>query len=351
MIDRRRALLYCAGGGIGDSLVASVVARALHTRYEQVDALTLPSHCATLERVPDIDTVLADSGDDEAALAENLRQRSYDACVVTWASARTARVAWRSGIGVRVGQASRLYSWRFTHRVPVRSERGDVTTHWSQILLDYARVLGCDTDDTHPRFVPTPADERAAEQLRAEVPGEPAPFIILHPTNAIAPLRPAWPTDGWVRLARSLAQRYDTRILVSGAPADREIAERIATAGGASSIAGRLGIGGFGALARRARAFVGITTGAMHVAAAVGAPTVGIFPFQSDVPDRWAPLGSATAVVRASFPCHASDTKEHCADYACIANLDIPRIIAAVDTCLRLAAPNDAPLSGRSAAY
>ncbi len=68
----------------------------------------------------------------------------------------------------------------------------------------------------------------------------------------------------------------------------------------------------------------------MHVAAAVGCPTVGIFPFQSDFPERWAPLGRRVEVVRASYPCHDGDTKESCRDYACIANLDVPRILSAV---------------------
>jgi ADP-heptose:LPS heptosyltransferase len=72
----------------------------------------------------------------------------------------------------------------------------------------------------------------------------------------------------------------------------------------------------------------------MHVAAAVGCPTVGIFPFQSDFPERWAPLGERTAVVRASYPCHPGDTKERCRDYACIANLDRTRILAALDSLI-----------------
>jgi ADP-heptose:LPS heptosyltransferase len=72
----------------------------------------------------------------------------------------------------------------------------------------------------------------------------------------------------------------------------------------------------------------------MHVAAAAGAPTVGIFPFQSDFPERWAPLGLRTEVVRASYPCHPGDTKERCSDYACIAHLDVERIVAATQALI-----------------
>lgn len=332
-----RALLYCAGGGIGDSLVASVVARALHERYERVDALTLPGHRGTLERVPDIDGVLTDSGGEEATLAEQLRERAYDAAIVTWATARTAHVPELAGIPIRVGQARRLYSIRFTHKVIVRSEKGDVTSHWSDILLDYARAIGCDTPDRAPRFVPAPQDETEAHAISVSSSLSPGSYLILHPTNAIATQRPLWPVQGWAALAKALAQRFATRVLISGAAADIPINNAIVAAADdarVTSIAGSASIGAFGVLARDARAFVGITTGSMHVAAASGANTVGIFPFQSDFPERWAPVGRSTAIVRSTYPCHKGDTKERCRDYACIAHLDVDRIVAATENLL-----------------
>src|ERR1700678_840041 len=177
-MSAERAMLYCAGGGIGDSLVASVVARALHQRFAKVDALTLPSHRELLERVPEVDRVLVDAGED-GAVATELARWGYEACVVTWATSRTARVAQRAGIPVRVGQARRFYSFRFTNRVVVRSERGAVTSHWSDVLLDFARAIGCDTQERRYRFVPTVQDEREAAELLAGC----ERFIILNPCN------------------------------------------------------------------------------------------------------------------------------------------------------------------------
>jgi ADP-heptose:LPS heptosyltransferase len=72
----------------------------------------------------------------------------------------------------------------------------------------------------------------------------------------------------------------------------------------------------------------------MHVAAAVGAPTVGIFALQSDEPDRWAPLGRKTAVVRATYPCPPDHRKETCPNFACIEALDRARVLAALDQLL-----------------
>ncbi|MHB8461161.1 MAG: glycosyltransferase family 9 protein, partial [Vulcanimicrobiaceae bacterium] len=292
-------------------------------------------HREALLRIPDIDDVLLDDGSEDEVV-RRVRDIGYDAVIVTWATARTARIAARSGIQVRVGQARRLYSSSFTHRVTVRSERGDISTPWVQILLDYARAIDCDVTDDMPRFVPTEVDRREAQSWLAA--HEVGPFVLLHATNAIATQRKLWPTSGWSALARSLAVQCRCGILLSGSRADDAISNDIAARSGALPV--RLSIGAFGALATMSRGYCGITTGSMHIAAAVGAPTLGIFPFQSDVPDRWGPHGPKSAVVRASYPCHPGDTKERCPDYACIEHLDVDRIVAAFCALIHCARPS-----------
>jgi len=320
-----KALVLCAGGGIGDVLLATPLMRALGTRYELV-ALTAPAHREILARQPMLAEVWTDDGR-LGGLARRIRAAAFDAAVVTWATSRSAWLPFAAGVPVRVGQARRLYSALFTERVIVRSELGDRTTHWTQILLDFGRVLGCDVADGAPGF-PLRADERAeAERLLSER-GIVEPFVLLHPTRAIASTRRRWPVAGPLALARGLREATGHPLVVSGTAADAEIAERIARDSGSVSLAGKTSLGVFGALAERARAVVAMDSGPMHVAAAVGAPTIGIYALQSDEPDRWAPLGRNTAVVRATYPCPARHRKETCPDFACVASLDVPRILA-----------------------
>jgi len=331
------AILICAGGGIGDSMLASLCARALRNRFSQVDALTLPAHRDTLEHVPDVDHVLVDDGSSSAVVAEQLRNRSYDVAVVTWATRRTAEIPFLARIPIRVGQARRLYSRLFTHQVVVRSERGDVTSHWSQILLDYARAIGCDTKDTQPRFEIAAADEAAANDALRRYSMAP-PFGMVHATCAATARRPYWPLEGWKALLRALQPRFSHPIIVSGSPADVEIASELAKATGAVSLAGQTSIGAFAAIARRSEFFIVMHSGPMHVAAAVGTPTVGIFPLQCDFPDRWSPIGPRVSIARASYRCRPGERIETCPDYLCIANLDVPRVLASLDDVLRRAA-------------
>jgi ADP-heptose:LPS heptosyltransferase len=326
-----RALLVAAGGGIGDTLLAGVVAHALRSRYAHVEALVLPAHRAIAEHDPAIERVqvLASA----LPTAEDLRGIGYAAAVVTWATFTTALVPALARIPVRVGQARRPYSPLFTKRVTVRSELGDRTTHWTQILLDYARAIGCDDPVARPAFVPTAEDRDAAQTLLRER-GIDGPFALLHPTRGLSAQRERWPAAGFIALAGALRERDAIPLLVTGAAGDAAVSEAIAHGAGAVSIAGATTIGTFAALAERARYVVAIDSGPMHVAAAVGAPTVGIFALQSDEPDRWAPLGPRTAVVRAVYPCPPGHRKETCPDFACVRHLDTAAIVRALDGLL-----------------
>jgi ADP-heptose:LPS heptosyltransferase len=321
-----RALLVAAGGGIGDTLFAGVVARALRMRYAAVDAVVLPAHVDLAAHIPSIDRTIA--------LGAHLAA-PYDAAVITWATLRTALLPWAARIPVRVGQARRLYSPLFTDRVVVRTELGDGATHWTQILLDYARAIGCDVVDAAPEFA-VRDDERAAAAALLRVHDIAGPFSVLHPTRGLSAHRSRWPVDGFVTLAKRLVARDGVPLLVTGSVEDAAIAHAIADGAGAgvTSVAGATSIGTFGALAERARAVVAMDSGPMHVAAAVGAPTLGIFALQSDEPDRWAPKGRRVALTRPTFPCPPSHRKETCPDFACVRELDEEAILGALDGLL-----------------
>jgi len=318
------ALVLCTGGGIGDVLLSTPVMRALRERFGEVVALTAPAHRDVLAGNP----ALADVWTDDLPFTQQVRRiakRGFAASVTTWATPRSAALPYVARVPLRAGQARRLYSRLFTHRVTVRSEFGDRTTHWTQVLLDFARALQCDVADATPMFsVPDAARASLAETLARA--GVSAPYVVLHPTRGIAAARARWPVARFADLARELGASGNAMVVVTGGPPDRAISDAVAAASGAISLGGRTSLKEFGALALGARGVVAMDSGPMHVAAAVGAPTLGIFALQSDEPDRWAPLGPRTAIVRATYSCPPAHRKETCPDFACIRALDIARV-------------------------
>ena len=322
-----RVIVVCAGGGAGDVLLATPLMRALRTRYAEVVALTTPAHRDVLLHNPDLTEVWSDDDTPLGALVSRLRAGRFDTSLVTWSTARYAAAPFLAGVKRRVGQARRLYSFMYTDRVRVRSELGDRTTHWTDILLDYARVLGCDTHDRIPRVQ---VDVLARAEITAILGahGVSGAYTVLHPTRGVALGGRPWPTGALGALAYAMRERFSMPVVITGTQAESAIAQAIALGGGAVNLAGVTTYPQHAALLESAALCVAVDSGPMHLAAALGTPTVGIFALASDEPQRWAPRGPRTAIVGNTYPCPLWHRKETCPDFACLGALDIQRVLA-----------------------
>lgn len=85
-----------------------------------------------------------------------------------------------------------------------------------------------------------------------------------------------WPEPHWIALGQRLQQAGLVPVLVWGNDAERSRAERIA-AGCGGAVPPFLSVAGMAAVLGQARCVVGLDTGFSHLAAAFGAPTIGIY--------------------------------------------------------------------------
>ena len=147
------------------------------------------------------------------------------------------------------------------------------------------------------------ADEHArvrAELESAGLDGERA-LIVLNANAGRLSLERRWPATSFAELARRLVLEHGCNIVLVGAPSEQryvgELAARIVLlpAGRVANLAGKLSIGELGALLERATAVVTNDSGPMHLAAALGAPTVGLFG--PETPLMYRPLGARTVAL------------------------------------------------------
>lgn len=312
--------------------------------------MTTPYAAPILQDRPDVREIIADDGSMSAGeLGAALASRSFTHAVAFWSTARVASALRRARIPVRVGQARRLYSWSYTKRVTVRSETGDLTTHWTDVQMDYARAFGAtpEPDDYTIAIRLRPDDKARAEAVLADA-SIAEPFAVLHAARGLDLDRVAWPTDRFALIGDAIAAEFDIPVVLTGSAADEPTISRISAAmrGRHALVAGKTDLMALAALLGRAALVVALDSGPMHIAAALGAPTVGIFALRTDLPDRWAPLGPRVAVVRPSYPCPAWHRKENCPDFACYAALS-PAVV--VDTARALVPKNESPTSAESA--
>ncbi|MGF1626540.1 MAG: glycosyltransferase family 9 protein [Alphaproteobacteria bacterium] len=129
-------------------------------------------------------------------------------------------------------------------------------------------------------------------------PHVPMPMVLLVPGSARHRAEKRWPAAAYGRLAAGLAAAGLTPVLIGG-PDEADARAGIAAACPAAvDLGGRTDMPQIAALARRAVAAVGNDTGPMHVAAAVGCPSVSLFGPASD-PALIGPRGPRVTILRA----------------------------------------------------
>lgn len=191
-----------------------------------------------------------------------------------------------------------------------------------------------------PRWRVTPSDIAEADQVLArvaEAAGD-AP-IVLHPGAGWRLKR--WPAERWGALAAAIHARFRVAPLVTAGPQEVELAARVVECAGGAAVPlpAPVSLGGLAALYQRARVVVATDSGPLHLAAAVGAPVVGLYG-PAD-PAVFGPLAPAVRarVVRVSLPCSPCGLVidppcgaiEH---PACVTGVDVGSMVAAVAAML-----------------
>lgn len=238
---------------------------------------------------------------DQTRLVAALRQRRFDLAILFPDSFQSALWFVLAGIPERIGYARDARSMLLTRsvaRTPATLRGHQV--HYRLHMLHQA--LGIDGD---PADFALDVDAAARERMvtwlaeRRRHPG--APLIALAAGAAYGPAK-EWPAASFAGLIDQLAEEGTEAVLVGG-PGERQRCEEIAgiARAGALVAAGATDIAELIALLSLCDGFAGNDSGGMHVAGALGLPTVGIFG--STRPDRTAPLGARTKIVTHAIEC------------------------------------------------
>lgn len=146
-----------------------------------------------------------------------------------------------------------------------------------------------------------------------------------------------WHEPGWIELGhRTLARFPDATILFSwGNDREREAAERVMTAiGRGTRILPKLTLKGLTAVLKRADLVVGGDTGPVHMAAAVGTPTLSFFRVTD--PKRNGPRGDSHIQIQAPFHCRGCLRKACDRDPECRRSITAEMMLQGIEKILGL---------------
>jgi heptosyltransferase-3 len=184
--------------------------------------------------------------------------------------------------------------WRksFTHLYPRVPHR-----HHVEVNLDALRRIGVHPalNERKVQFVPGADAERKVAGLAL-----PQPFVHMHPASRWT--FKCWPAERNAQLADRLAAEGH-QLVLTAAPEESGFIDQIIakTASKPLNLAGKLSLKELGALTARARLFIGVDSMPMHLAAAMGTPTLALFGPSSEV--EWGPWNVEQRVVTSTHSC------------------------------------------------
>lgn len=358
--------------GIGDLLLATPALRALRESYPQatIDLLVTPDSAGLLnnweviDRVIVLDKYLFDHPQQIVKqpqnlfrlrpLWRNLRDGHYDTVLLMhhltlpFGRLKYQILARATGARWRVGMDNG-HGWFLNVRV---KDDGFGAMHEAEYNMAIAEAVGA-TIRTKQLELPLSTEERRqAWQLvyGKQRPDEvPHPIIAMHPGAGGYSTARRWAAERFAQLADTLYHDVGGQVLLVGGPEEVPLHEHIMSmmhaAAPVRSLAGKGNIKVTAAVLELADLFIGNDAGPMHLAAAVGTPTVAIFGlsnYKAWGPYTGEPSGKRAAIVHLNLSCmpcfyrnHLLGTPEGCATRDCLAWLGVDPVATAARRLLR----------------
>jgi ADP-heptose:LPS heptosyltransferase len=140
-------------------------------------------------------------------------------------------------------------------------------------LLEVVGLVGARPVALEPRLAVTEKDLEEAERA---VPPASGTLVVLNPGAGDG--RRRWPVEKFAQVGDALAES-GAQVVVHGAEWERPLVEGVTShmCAQAQTVCGSLSLGGLAGLLSRARLMVSNDSGPLHIAAAVGAATVGLY--------------------------------------------------------------------------
>ncbi|MFY9724816.1 MAG: lipopolysaccharide heptosyltransferase II [Bryobacteraceae bacterium] len=263
--------------------------------------------------------------------AASLRAEHFDAAFLLPNSLDAALTAWLARIPERIGYARDGRGWLLTRPIR-RPEPGDIPRHERFYYLELLRRSGLIEhfpDSSAIRLEGIPAAREAGAARLREL-GVDGAAIGTSPGAAYGDAK-RWLPDGFAAAAGTMAAALCAAVLVFGSVVERELCEAVAAGvrargADARNLAGATTLREFIDLAAACRLYLTNDSGAMHVASALGVPTVAIFGATDDA--TTGPTSPLARVVREHAECSPCLLRNCPIDHRCMTRVTPERVAA-----------------------
>jgi heptosyltransferase II len=325
-----------AANWVGDAVMSLPAFEALRARFPDAHIAVLAAGwvAGLYEREPFCDEVIrfeAPRGwrgwGAKWHAAADLRRHNFDCAILLPNSFESAAIAWVAGIPVRIGYARDARSWLLTHSIPV-PQRGEIPRHQRFYYLELLKRAGLIDGYSLDAPVRLSSAPKTA--------GARGPMIGISPGAAYGGAK-RWLPERFAAAAIQIARERNASVAIFGTKEELSICEAVQRdIEGAgvlcNNFAGRTALEEFIDLAARCEVFLTNDSGAMHIASALGVPTVAVFGATDH--EATGPAGAYSRIVREPVECSPCLLRECPIDHRCMTRVEAARVAETALTLL-----------------
>jgi heptosyltransferase II len=326
-----RKILVRATNWVGDAVMSLPALRALHERCPaaEISILAKPWVADLYRRETFCHRVIpytAASLASKWSTAKTLRRENFDCAILLQNAFEAAAIAFAARIPQRIGYARDGRSPLLTRAVAV-PKRGEIPPHerfYYLELLHRAGILDALPVSESIRLDGAPA-ARIAGLARFRALGLGENIVGVSPGAAYGTAK-QWLPDRFAAAASRIALDLGGKVAIFGSQAERELCDFVEAACTApvKNFAGETTLAEFIELAAACRIYLTNDSGAMHIASALGVPTVTVFGATDDV--GTGPTGPLARIVREPVECSPCLKRECPIDHRCMTRIEADRV-------------------------
>lgn len=336
-----RNILVRATNWVGDAVMSVPALQALRAQFPEarISILARPWVASLYGREPFCDELIpydAPRGwsglSEKWALAAELRRRNFDCAILLQNAFEAAALVRAARIPVRVGYRRDIRRWLLTHSVPI-PKPGDTPRHQRFYYLELLKRAGLiEAYGLDEPIRLSVADAAAREgRKRFHEAGWAGPVIGVSPGAAYGGAK-RWLPERFAEAAAQLAKERCAGIAIFGSREEAFIGETVRAAVETAGLpcfnfAGKTNLQEFIDMAAACDVFLTNDSGPMHIASALGVPTVAIFGATDEI--ATGPTGSHSKVVRVAVECSPCLLRECPIDHRCMSGVHATHVVDA----------------------
>jgi heptosyltransferase II len=276
-----RRILLRAPNWIGDTAVATPAMRAIRSKFPEAELTVMvrPAAKGIFAAATFVDKVWIEprpAGISEWwRLAAEVRRRRFDLAVIFPNSFESAATAFVGRIPQRIGYSMDGRGWLLTHKV--QGEKRKV--HHVDYYLELAKAAGANVSEPVMEIQARPEDRDIARKLlSADGIASDSSFMILSPGAAFGAAK-RWGDRQFAEAADNLAKEFHLAVVIIGSESERSISESIRSSMKTAAVVlnGKTSMETLIGLIAESSLMLGNDSGPVHLASALGIPTVAVF--------------------------------------------------------------------------